>query len=163
MQKVCSCKCQVRTKVWASSSLHFKTGLSISYDGWGKCKEKVPMCQIRIKMFKQHAIPISNLHNLKIYSSKACRKTSHRWIICMYLAITAVLNIQIFSRRYHFRLWVFNSTGQYYWNWLVLPSLIQSKWCQDLWKPYILFTPANHVYIACRLAHITGAFEIILI
>ena len=45
------------------------------YDGWAKCKEKY-LCQIPIKMLKQHATPNSSLHNLKIYSSKGCRKTS---------------------------------------------------------------------------------------
>ena len=48
--------------------------------------KKYLMCQIPIKMLKQHAIPNSSLHNLKIYSSKGCRKTSQRLIICMYLA-----------------------------------------------------------------------------
>ena len=38
LQKFCSYKCQFCTKVRASS----KAGLSSSYDGWVKCKEKVP-------------------------------------------------------------------------------------------------------------------------
>ena len=38
-------------------------------------KKKYLMCQIPIKMLKQHATPNSSLHNLKIYSSKGCRKT----------------------------------------------------------------------------------------
>ena len=41
-------------------------------------KKKYLMCQIPIKMLKQHATPNSSLHNLKIYSSKGCRKTSQR-------------------------------------------------------------------------------------
>ena len=58
----------------------FKAGLSSSYDGWSKYyKEKVPiMCQIPIKMLKQHTIPNSSLHNLRIYSSKGCRETIQR-------------------------------------------------------------------------------------
>ena len=32
------------------------------------------MCQIPIKMLKQHAIRNSSLHNLKIYSSKGAEK-----------------------------------------------------------------------------------------
>ena len=40
-------------------------------------KKKYLICQIPIKMLK-HAIPNSSLHNLKIYSSKGCRKTSQR-------------------------------------------------------------------------------------
>ena len=55
---------------------------SSSFDGWAKCKKKYLMRQIPIKMLKQHGIPNSSLHNLKIYSSKGCRKTSQRWIIC---------------------------------------------------------------------------------
>ena len=42
--------------------------------------KKYLMCQIPVKMVEQHAIPNSSLHNLKIYSSKRCRKTSQRWI-----------------------------------------------------------------------------------
>ena len=38
--------------------------------------KKYLMCQIPVKMMEQHAIPNSSLHNLKIYSSKRCRKTS---------------------------------------------------------------------------------------
>ena len=41
-------------------------------------KKKYLMCQIPIKMLKQHATPNSSLHNLKIYSSKEFRKTSQR-------------------------------------------------------------------------------------
>ena len=47
--------------------------------GQNKCKEKVPDVsdsQIPIKILKQHATSNSSLHNLKIYSSKGCRKTS---------------------------------------------------------------------------------------
>ena len=40
LQKICSYKFQFCTKVWASSKS--KAGLSKSYDGWEKCKEKVP-------------------------------------------------------------------------------------------------------------------------
>ena len=63
----------------------FKAGSlkSSSYDGWAKYKKKYLMRQIRVKMLKQHAIPNSSLHNLKIYSSKGCRKTSQ---ILIYVA-----------------------------------------------------------------------------
>ena len=55
----------------------------------------------------------------------------------MYVATqanTAVLDIRIFSGRYHFRLKLFASTGEYfyYWQWQVLPGVLESKWCQDL-------------------------------
>ena len=33
---------------------------------------------------------------------------------CSYLTQQAILNIRIFCRRYHFRLWVFASTGEYF-------------------------------------------------
>ena len=43
-------------------------------------KKKYLICQIPIKMLKQEASPNSRLHNLNIYLSKGCRKTSQRWI-----------------------------------------------------------------------------------
>ena len=48
----------------------FKAGLSNSYDVMAgqNIKTKYLMCQIPIKMLKQHTIPNSSLHNLKIYS-----------------------------------------------------------------------------------------------
>ena len=109
------------------SQVHMMAGQNI--------KKKYLMCQIPNKMLKEHAIPNSSLHNIKIYSSKGCRKSSQIWTICMYsvlLANTAILNIQIFSSRYHFRLCVFASTYEYfyYWHWRVLPNVLQSKWCQ---------------------------------
>ena len=45
----------------------FKAGLSSSYDvmaGQNIIKKKYLMCQIPIKMLKQHTIPNSSLHNL---------------------------------------------------------------------------------------------------
>ena len=58
----------------------FKTGLPSSYDVMAgqNVKKKYLMCLIPIKMLKQHIIPNSSIHNLKIYSSKGCRKTSQR-------------------------------------------------------------------------------------
>ena len=41
-------------------------------------KKKNLICQIPITLLKQHANTNSGLHNLKIYSSKGCRKTSQR-------------------------------------------------------------------------------------
>ena len=76
---------QLKISVLHQNMCIFKNGLSSSYDGY------------------EHAIPNSSLHKLKIYSSKRCRKISQRWIICMYLANKAVLNIGIYSRRYYFR------------------------------------------------------------
>ena len=99
-----------RVSIFQSSRLvsqfHLMAGQNI--------KKKYLMCQIPIKVLKQHAIPNSSLHNLKVYSSKGYRKIEPRMIICIYryLANTAVLNISFFSR-YHFRLWVFALTGEY--------------------------------------------------
>ena len=50
------------------SQVHMMVGQNV--------KKKYLMCQIPIKMLKQHATPNSSLHNLNIYSSKGCRKTS---------------------------------------------------------------------------------------
>ena len=129
LQKACSCKFQFCTNVCASSILVFQVHMMVGQN----IKKKYQMCQIHIKILKQHAIPNSSSDNVKIYSSKGCRKTSQRWIICMQ-ANTAIVNLRIFSGRYHFRLWVFASTGVYfyYWHWRVLPKVLQSKWCQDL-------------------------------
>ena len=41
LQKVCSYKCQFCTNVCYEHLPVFKAGLSSSYDGWAKCKEKV--------------------------------------------------------------------------------------------------------------------------
>ena len=49
------------------SQVHMMAGQNV--------KKKYLMCQIPIKMLKQHATPNSSLHDLKIYSSKGCRKT----------------------------------------------------------------------------------------
>ena len=53
----------------------FNAGLSSSYDGWAKCKEKVPDVSDPNQNVETTN---SSLHNLKIYSSKGCRKTSQR-------------------------------------------------------------------------------------
>ena len=52
------------------SQVHMMAGQNV--------KKKYLVCQIPIKMLKQEATPSSNLHNLKIYLSKGCRKTSQR-------------------------------------------------------------------------------------
>ena len=73
------------------------------------------MYQIPIKMLKQHAIPNSSLQNLKIYSlEKLLCKEGAEQLLCSYAANTAILKLRIFSGRYHFRLWVFVSTGEYF-------------------------------------------------
>ena len=47
---------------------------------WQNVKKKYLMCQIPIEMLKQLATPNSTLHNLKIYSSKECRKTKDEYM-----------------------------------------------------------------------------------
>ena len=72
----------------------------------------------------------------------------------MYVTNAAILNILVFSWRYHFKLWVFVSTGEYFYylHWRVLPNVLQSKWCQDLWKPCtILFYTLCSQIIICIL------------
>ena len=61
---------KVRASSRLVSQVHVMAGKNV--------KKKYLMCQIPIKMLKQYAIPNSNLHNLKIHSSKVCRKTSQR-------------------------------------------------------------------------------------
>ena len=57
----------------------FNAGLSQVHMVAGQnVKKKNLMCQIPIKMLKQEATPNSSLHNLKIYLSKGCKKTSQR-------------------------------------------------------------------------------------
>ena len=60
-------------------SMSIFQGWSLKFIWWlGKInvKKKYLMCQVPIKMLKQHATSNSSLYNLKIYSSKGCRKTS---------------------------------------------------------------------------------------
>ena len=52
------------------SQVHMMAGQNVN--------KKCLMCQIPIKMLKQHTTRNSGLHNLKIYSSKGCRKISQR-------------------------------------------------------------------------------------
>ena len=114
-------------------------------------------------------VKTTSLHNLKIYSLKGCRKTSQkcktsqrcRWI---YLANTAILNIRIFSWRFHFRLWVFTSTGEYFycWHWRVLHDVLQSKYDANTFNNfvYILFYALTSQIIICivycRLVRLTN-------
>ena len=52
------------------SQVHMMAGQNV--------KKNYQMCQILIKILKQEATPNSSLHNLKIYLSKGCRKTSKK-------------------------------------------------------------------------------------
>ena len=87
----------------------FKAGLSSLSDGWAKNQEKVPDVSDPNENIKTTCNSKLKLQNLKIYSSKGCRKTCQRWI--MYVANTIIQKLRIFSGRYHFGLLVFASTG----------------------------------------------------
>ena len=110
---------QLQISVLNQSLCIFKAGLSSLCDSWENINKKYLICQIPVKILKQHAIPNSSLQNLKISSSKEYRRTSRRWI--MYVANTAILELRFFSERYHFRLWVFGSSSEYFycWHWRV--------------------------------------------
>ena len=129
------------------SQVHMMAGQNV--------KKKYQICQIPIKipikipipMFKQEATQTSSLHNLKISLSKRCIKTSQRWIYVArlpatsYRANTAILNIRIFSKRYHFRLKVFASTGECisYWYWQVYyPVCYKVNDAKTFKNPYII-------------------------
>ena len=70
-------------------------------------KIKYLMFQNQIKLLKQHETPNSSLHNF-IHQKDAEKlvKGDYWSYMCFatYLANAAVLNIRVFSRRYHFRL-----------------------------------------------------------
>ena len=69
---------QLQMSVLHQSMYILKAGHSSLNDGWVKYKKKYLMCQILIKMLKEHVIPNSCLQNLNIYSSKVYRKTSQK-------------------------------------------------------------------------------------
>ena len=74
---------QLKMSVLQQSMRIFQSSRLVSQDhmlAGQNVKKKYLMCQIQIKMLKQEATPNSSLHNLKIYLSKGCRKTSQRWI-----------------------------------------------------------------------------------
>ena len=76
LQKVCCYKMSVCTKVCMKLNLEgWSLTSQVNMIAGQNIEKKYLMCQMPIKMLKQHAIPNSSLHNLKIYSSKECRKT----------------------------------------------------------------------------------------
>ena len=81
-------------------------GWSLKFIRWlGKTngKKKYLMCQIPIKMLKQHATLNSSLHNLRIYSSKGCRKTSQRWIYVASYLPTNLANTSVSFKHSNFQ------------------------------------------------------------
>ena len=152
-QKASSYKCQFCTKECASSRL-----ISQVYVMAGQnIKKKTLMGQISIKMFKQYAIPNSGLQNLKIYSSKEGRKASQKWN--MYVANTAILKPRIFSERYHFRLWVFASIGEYIYCWHPRGyNVNDSKTFKNLVVSFHALYQKLYVY--CKFAHLNWPLKI---
>ena len=81
---------------------------------------------------------------------------------------TAILNIRILSRRYHFRLWVFASTGEYYHYKTdeYYPMRYKLNDTQDLQKPFIYlygFKLAHKSSYIADWLNLIGAFKITLL
>ena len=136
----------------------FKTGLSNKVVARQNIKKNYLMCQIPIKMLKQHAIPNSSLQNLKIYSSQGCRKTSQKWI--MYVANTVNSNLNLFfSGRYHFELWVFTSLrlANTFTTDKMSIKVNDAKTFKNFVGIILRFLLTNHLY--CRLTDLTGALK----
>ena len=150
---------QLQISVLHQSICILKVSLSSLSNGWAKHKEKV--LDVSVKMLRQHATPKSSLRNLKIFSSKGCKKTSQRFMyVCShgYVANTAIEELRIFSGRYHFRWWVFPSTVENLRSYKVndakpLKNLVVSF--------YALCLPSqhHHMYVYWRSAHLTGVFK----
>ena len=137
MHKVCSNKCQFYTYEHRPI---FKAGLSSSYDGWEKCKEKVPDVSDPNQNVETKCYSNIKFTQLKRFiHQKGAEKLAkgecmyvyiyifiyiYIYILYIYtyiyvagyiatnLANTAVVNIRILSRRYHFRFLVFASIGE---------------------------------------------------
>ena len=108
-------------------------GWSLKFKRWlGKIQRKSTRCvrfQPCVETGCNFNLKFTGLKDLFI---KRVQKISQRWIMC--IANIAILELRIFSGRYHFR---FTSTGEnfYCWRWLVLPKVSQGKWFQDLQRP----------------------------
>ena len=129
------------------SQVHMMAGQNI--------KKKYLMCQIPIKMLRKHGTPNSSLHKIKIYSSKECKKLAKVFDkdeyvqLASYLANTAVLNVRIFSRRYHFGLQVFASTGEYIYYYICVLDLFHLQRVNRLYRKYkpLRITQKEHLLI----------------
>ena len=73
----------------------FKAGLSSLSDDWVKYKEKVPDVLDSHQNVETTCNSKLKFTELKVYSSKGCRKTTQRLI--MYAANTAILKLRIFN------------------------------------------------------------------
>ena len=88
----------------------FKTGLSILSDGWAKYKEKVPDVSDPNQNVETTSNSKLKFTELKYLFIKRLQKTSQT--VC--IANTGILKLRVFSGGYHFRLWVFTWTGEYF-------------------------------------------------
>ena len=134
LQKACSYKSQLCTKLCASSRLvpqvQVMTGQNI--------KNKYLMYLIPIKTWNQYAITNS-------YSLKGCRKASQRWVVY------AIVKFRIAGRRYHFKIWFFTSTVAYlycwHWRFTHLTGLLKNH--DELVLCIIKSDQNNNIYVIC--------------
>ena len=84
----------------------------------------------------------------------------------MYVANTAILQLRIFSRRYHFKLCVFASTGEYfyYWHRRLLPKVLQGINDAKTYKTlvvsfYVLLSQQIIRIVQMIGSHLTGTFK----
>ena len=105
---------QLQMSVLHQSMCIFKAGLSSSYDGWAKYKEKVADVSDPKQNVEATCSSKLKFTLLKYLFIKRVQKNYSK-LNYMYVANTAILTTRIFSRRYHFRLWVFASTGEYFY------------------------------------------------
>ena len=125
------------------------------------------MSQIPTRMLKQHEIPNSSLENLKIYSSKGCRKSSQRWIL--YVANTAILELRILvediTSDCSFLLRLVEpftaDTEEYYPTCHKIgdAKTFKNFVCGTFVCSTIHFVLTNYMFIYCRLTHLTGVFK----
>ena len=101
---------QLQMSVLHKSMCIFKAGFSSSYYGCANYKEKVP----NVSDPNQNVETTCNSKHKFIHQKGAEKlvKVKMNLCICIYTAI--LKNIRIFSGRYHFRLSVFASTGEYF-------------------------------------------------
>ena len=84
----------------------FKTDLSSYVMAGQNIKKKYMMYQFPINILKQHAILNSSLQNLKVYSSKWCRKTSQKWILCSLHSNSKIQKIPLQIMVFCFDRWI---------------------------------------------------------
>ena len=99
-QESFSYKYQFCTKVCVSSRLVSQVKVMFGQNINKKCL----ICQIPIKILKQHAIPNASLQNLIIFLSKGYRRASQKWI--MYITSIFQRNISLQIMGFCFDWWI---------------------------------------------------------